>query len=75
MVTGRIHHVDLDMVYECPKCTYDDALEVNCSVLRILLDDKNLNCNKNNTVTDTDVSLTDHHRDHINITEALNQCP
>ena len=70
LVRAGIRHVDLDNLFKCPECTYDEALEVNCKTVRLVTDQADLNCTQ-------EYSL--HHQVknrnlHINPTEANLNC-
>ena len=69
MTPNGVRHIDLEMVYSCKRCTYIQALEINCSILRILLNNDTLNCNATHTTTTTHRKLQ-----RINVTAALEEC-
>ena len=68
LTAAGMRHADLDMVYPCEDCSYEEALEINCSVLRNVIHDESLNCS---AVERSTISYPDHH---VNGTEAFNQC-
>jgi len=68
MTLNGVRHIDLEMVYSCKRCTYIQALEINCSILRILLNNDTLNCNATHTTT------THRKLQRINVTAALEEC-
>ena len=70
-----IRLADVDMLEKCPTCTYDEALEYNCKVLRTVLRlkkhqhegwDCSLEYSKKNEVTNPN--------EHINLTKATEVC-
>ena len=78
--TGSLRHADLDMVYERRDLTYSEALEINCSVIRLLLNNETLNCSSSSTTTTANNNPIDdearEERNHrrINVTAAVNYC-
>lgn len=68
--TTGLRHVDLEMAYlrKRSKFTYSEALEINCSVLRILINNNTLDCT-------TAIPIGKQQRNHrINTTAAVDHC-
>jgi len=68
LTAAGMRHGDLDMTFAVKNYTYERALEINCSVLRDLTHDDNLNCS---AVEHSAIPFPDYH---INGTEAFNHC-
>jgi len=68
LTAAGMRHGDLDMTFAVKNYTYERALEINCSVLRDLTHDDNLNCS---AVEHSAIPFPDYH---INSTEAFNHC-
>lgn len=69
--TTGLRHVDLEMAYlrKRSELTYSESLEINCSVLRILFNNKTLDCT---TSVPIGKQQMNHHR--INTTAAVDHC-
>ena len=65
-----IRHADLDTVYPCEECTYEEALLINCSVMKRLLFSDTLDCSFEFSARNppTDPSK------HVNVDKAYLQC-
>jgi len=66
-----LRHIDLGMVFDCKRldegCSYEEALEINCSMIRLLVNNPNLDCRET-----PKEQLRREKR--INTTEALEEC-
>jgi len=63
---------DMDMVHECDKCSYEQALEINCEILRRVTFQEDLDCAATSLAVAAD-SL-EKQPIHINMTEAHATC-
>ena len=69
MTANGLRHTDLEMVYECKRkhCSYEEALEINCSTMRLLVNNTKLDCL-------TRASKEIRRGPRINTTAALEEC-
>ena len=70
IVDTGIRHVDLDTLYPCKECTYEEALLINCNIMKQLLFRDTLDCSFEFSAKNppTDPSK------HVNVDKANLQC-
>lgn len=63
-------HADLDMLFHCQNCTYEEALTHNCIIVQDVVFHKRMNCSLAFSLEHPILNLDEH----INATEAERQC-
>lgn len=63
-------HADLDMLFPCEECTYEEALAHNCIIVQDVVFHKQMNCSLAFSLEHPILNLDEH----INATEAERQC-
>ena len=65
-----IRHIDLDDLYKCQNCSFDEVLEFNCETVRRVTFTPKLNCSEGYSLKHPVKDMNDH----INSTEANAKC-
>ena len=71
LAEAGIRHADLDVLYPCEECTYEEALLINCNIVKRVLFRETFDCSLEyssaNPVSDTK-------NKHIDVDEAYRKC-
>jgi hypothetical protein len=65
-----IRHADLDAVYPCEECTYEEALLINCNIMKHVLFRENLDCSLEYSAKNPQTNPSKH----VNVDKANLQC-